>query len=127
MLVKIKVGVSKIEGLGVFADQFIPKGAKTWEFTPGFDSEFTPEQVKEIPKLIQEFLGIYSYVSNRTGNYILPSDNERFTNHSDNPNIASVHVPDGEDYDIAIRDIQKWEEITADYRLAANPIDFEVK
>lgn len=127
MLVKIKVAKSPIEGLGVFAAQFIPKGAKTWEFTPEFDREFSPAQVGSFPVHLQDFLHTYAYISPKSGNYILPADDERFTNHSNNPNTTSVEVSDGEDYDIAVRDIQEGEEITTDYGLSAGKIDFAVK
>ena len=127
MLVKVKVGPSKITGMGLFADQFIAKGTRTWEFTPGFDLEITPEQVAKFPPTLQEFIHTYSYVSPRTGNHILPADDERFTNHSDNPNTRGVDNPDGEGFDIATRDIAQGEEITANYRETAGPIDFEIK
>ena len=127
MLVKIKVAASPIRGLGIFANEFISKGTKTWEFTPGFDREFTPDRVKEFPLHVREFLDTYAYISPKTGNYILPTDDERFTNHSDHPNTTSVEIQDGEDYDIAARDIQNGEEITTDYRLSAGEINFDVK
>ncbi|KKW11090.1 MAG: Nuclear protein SET [Parcubacteria group bacterium GW2011_GWA2_49_9] len=127
MLVKVKVLKSPIAGLGLFAAQFIPKGTKTWEFTPDFDREFTPAEFKSFPSHIQEFLNTYAYISPKTGNYILPADDERFTNHSNHPNTASVEVQGGEDYDIAARDIQEDEEITTDYGLSAGEIDFEVR
>ena len=127
ILVKVRVLKSPIEGLGLVAGQFIPKGTKTWEFTPEFDREFTPNQFKSFPRPIQEFLNTYAYISPKTGNYILPADDERFTNHSENPNTTSVEVEGEEDYDIAARDIEEGEEITTDYGLSAGKIDFEVK
>lgn len=127
MLVKVRVAQSQIEGLGLFAAQFIPKGTKTWEFTSGFDHEFTPHQFKSFPPHIQEFLNTYAYISPKTGNYILPADGERFTNHSANPNTASMEVINGEDYDIAARDIEEGEELTTDYGLSAGKIDFTVR
>ena len=127
MLVKTKIAQSPIDGLGLFAAEFIPKGTRTWEFTPGFDHEFTPAQMKALPQSAQDFLHTYSYISPKTGNYILPADDERFTNHSDNPSTGVVENPDGEDFDIAARDIHPGEEITADYRHSAGEIDFEVK
>ena len=127
MLVKTKVAPSRIQGLGLLAAEFIPKGTKTWEFVRGFDLEFKPEQVKAFPLSVQKFIDTYSYISPKTGNYILAVDDERFTNHSDNPNTGSVEVPDGEDYDIGARDIQESEEITTDYGLSAGEIDFDIK
>ena len=127
MLVKVRVAKSPIDGLGLFAGQFIPKGTRTWEFTHGFDREFTPDEFTAFPAHIQTFLQTYAYVSPKTGNYILPADDERFTNHSPNPNTTSVGVSGGEDYDIAARDIEEGEEITTDYGLSAGKIDFDVR
>ena len=37
MTVKTIIKESDIHGIGLFADEFIPKGTKIWEFTPNFD------------------------------------------------------------------------------------------
>ncbi|HEY9586021.1 MAG TPA: hypothetical protein VJJ27_00060 [Candidatus Paceibacterota bacterium] len=49
LLIKTKVKSSKIHGLGLFADQFIPEGTEIWRFTPGFDQKFTGEQLLALP------------------------------------------------------------------------------
>ncbi len=42
--VKTKLGLSSINGVGLFADQFIPKGSTTWEYDPGFDPSYSEEE-----------------------------------------------------------------------------------
>ncbi len=37
LLVKTKIGQSNISGIGVFADEFIPKGTVIWRYQEGFD------------------------------------------------------------------------------------------
>ena len=37
LLVKTRLGASAIHGIGLFADEFIPKDTVTWRFTPGLD------------------------------------------------------------------------------------------
>lgn len=50
MYVKTKIAPSKIHGIGLFADEFIPEDTIIWKFTKGFDLKFTKEQVKKFPK-----------------------------------------------------------------------------
>jgi len=59
LLVKTKIKESKIHGIGLFADQFIPKGTEIWKFTSGFDQKFTREQILNFPDLLQVY--IYKY------------------------------------------------------------------
>jgi hypothetical protein len=48
LLVKTKIGPSAIQGIGLFADQFIAKGTHLWEFTPGLDVQITFTQLKTL-------------------------------------------------------------------------------
>ena len=117
LLVKTKIGPSKIHGIGIFADEFIPKGTIVWKFVPGFDLKLTKEGVKKLPEPAREFFLNYCYLSYDTGYYILCTDNARFYNHSKNPNTTGVDLEDTENEggDIATRDIKEGEEITYDY------------
>lgn len=36
LLIKTKLDLSKIHGVGLFADEFIAKGTKIWEYRPNF-------------------------------------------------------------------------------------------
>lgn len=116
LFVKTKVLPSKIHGLGLFADKFIPKGTIIWKFTPGFDLKFTKEQIKKFPKQVQEYLEMYCWLSKKSGMYCFSSDNGKYFNHSKTPNSLSAYYGDEEEVVTkAIRDIQKGEEITDDY------------
>ena len=47
LYVKTKIRLSKVHGIGLFADENIPKGTVIWRFTPGFDLKFTDDQIKK--------------------------------------------------------------------------------
>lgn len=108
LLVKTYVAQSKIEGLGLFASEFIPKGTKIWDTHPGFELKFTEEQVNTLPEIAQKQIDKYSYLDGKT--WVLCIDDARHINHSDDPNTDN----EGEGT-IASRDIQPGEEITSNY------------
>ena len=113
VLVKTRVGMSGIHGLGLFADQFIPKGTKTFRYTPWFDVSYTEDEFSKMSEEAQEEIFWYAYIDKKTGNYILCADDYRFINHSakdDRVNIESTP-----DEDTALRDIQPGEELLCDY------------
>lgn len=117
LLVKTKLGQSKIQGIGLFADEFIPKGTVVWRYVSGFDLRFTKKEVDSFPVTARECIYHYSYLSKDTGFYVLCSDDARFYNHSQNPNTKGVDLEgtDNEVGDIAIVDINIGDEITCDY------------
>lgn len=109
LLVKTYVGKSKVHGLGVFAGQFIRKGAKIWRFVYGFDRFYTRKRLAKLPKPAREYINLHGY---QWGNEILLSmDYDTFMNHSENPN-TDFH----NGFVIARSNIRKGEEITNDYR-----------
>ena len=118
LMVKSRLGQSAIEGLGLFAEEDIPKGTVTWRFVAGYDQTFTADQIAALPDIARIELARYTYLHTRTGKYVACLDNARFMNHSGNPNTAGAYNgPDDEGYDIATRDIAKGEELTCDYTL----------
>lgn len=113
LLVKTKVGPSEIHGLGLFADQFIPKGMEIWKFTPGFDQKFTRSQIAAFPELVQIKMYKHGWRSKKSKLYILVADDGRYFNHSENANCFSEYQDNEEEVvTIAVRDIQIGEEIT---------------
>lgn len=117
LLVKTRIGPSAIEGTGLFADEDIPAGTKTWEFMAGYDVIFTEAEIDALPPVPRAELLRYVYHNERSGNFIYCLDNARFMNHTEAPNTGSVYPPDGsEGHDIALRDIKRGEELTCDYR-----------
>lgn len=110
LLIKARAGPSKIHGLGLIAKEFIPKGTVMWKFKAGFDVEIPESLLPELSPNAQDQIEYYAYFHEELRTYVLSSDDDRFTNHSDDPNTAARH-----DVMIAIRDIAEGEEITSDY------------
>ena len=50
LFVKTRVLPSRIHGLGLFADEDIPKDTILWKFTSEFDLKFTKEQIRKFSK-----------------------------------------------------------------------------
>ncbi len=119
LCVKTKVQQSNTDGLGLFADQFIPKGTVTWRFDPLFDIYFDPKEVETMPDMQRDLVIHFAYLSKKSGKYVYSIDNTRFTNHSSDLNIDNTTVLEGdvEVCGIAKKDIQIGEEMTIDYRL----------
>ena len=108
--VKAKTAQSSINGIGLFADEFIPAGTVTWQYDPEFDVAFGEKVLMLISEnAIKNFLK-YSYFDHDLKKYILCFDDQRFINHSNNPNIISAPKKD-----VAKRDIQHGEEMVCDY------------
>jgi SET domain-containing protein len=118
LVVKASVRPSALEGLGLFADQKIPKGTVIWKFNPLFDIMFDPAEVEKMPEDQQELIHRYAYLSKNTGKYVYSIDNSRFINHSATRanKIEILHPGEIENRSIAIRDIEVGEEILVDYR-----------
>jgi hypothetical protein len=118
LTVKASAKPSKIEGIGLFADEKILKGTTTWKFNSRFDILFDPEEVKLMPLEHRELIERYSYLSMTTGKYVYSVDDSRFTNHSSvKNNIDVVPFPgEPETRGVANRDIEKGEEILVNYR-----------
>jgi SET domain-containing protein len=108
MLIKTKIGPSKIHGTGLFADEFIPEGTLIWKFTQ--------EEISKLPKAAQEYLGTYIWLSKKSNKYCFSVDNGKYFNHSDNPNSLSAYYDNEEEVVTkAIKNIQPREEITDNY------------
>ncbi len=129
LLVKTKVGPSAIEGVGLFADEFILKGTRYWELVPGFDHILTDEELAALPQPAREYWKHYAYKSKDIGKWILCGDNTRFMNHSaKNPAVTNYdEKKNGERVAFAARDIQPGEELTVDYRDFDEEVDFKIK
>ena len=108
LLVKTRLGPSTIHGIGVFADEDIPRGTMVWSFNPLIDKALTDEEIEGLPALAQEFIEIYGFY--RDDLCVLCGDHGMFVNHSSTPNLESP-----EDQSFASRDIKKGEELTEDY------------
>lgn len=108
--VKTKLGVSEKDGIGLFADEFVSAGTVTWQYDPEFDIAFDETALNRVPEPVRVQFLKYSYFDHTLGKYVLCSDDQRFINHSDTPNILSTPRQD-----TSARDIQRGEEMTCDY------------
>ncbi|RJQ35020.1 SET domain-containing protein-lysine N-methyltransferase [Candidatus Parcubacteria bacterium] len=116
LLVPTKIGRSGIHGIGLFAAAPISEGTRIWEVTPGFDLRIPRTEIEKLPKPARIQMLTYSFEEIGTGFCVICIDDDRFTNHSDNPNTREIHVPGEQAYSIAIHDIPEGDEITCDYR-----------
>ena len=116
LLVKTRLGVSAIHGMGLFSDVFIPRGTAVWRFMAGLDLLLDDATVNGPEEPVRSTLQRYSYLDRNSGKYVFCLDNARFMNHADDPNI--VPLPGDTDpfgVDVAARDIHPGEELTCDY------------
>ena len=112
MLVATSVRASAIEGVGVFAVDFIPAGTPIWALDERFDKVFTEEEVASFPKNVQDYFARYGYPHmERDGFVVLELDNGRFMNHGLQPNTDFTRP----DVGYAIADIHAGEELICNY------------
>lgn len=117
LTVKASAKSSDINGIGLFAEELIPKGTVTWRFNPKFDIVFKVAEVDGMPQYQKEMFEKSGFISKKSGDYIYPIDDSRFCNHSSqNNNIDFLYSEDEpEGYGIANKDIQEGEELLTNY------------
>lgn len=116
LLVQTLAKPSEIHGIGVFADERIPKGTVVWKFDPVFDLVFSPEEFERLGELQRNLIRHYGYLSTASGKWIFVTDDYRFANHSIKNNINSIPIVGAEFCDVAGRDIDIGEELTLNYQ-----------
>lgn len=115
LTVKTYIDKSELNGIGLYADEFIPKDSIIWKYDPEHDRCYSEEEYNNCEPLTKEFLKKYSF--RYLGKYYLCIDNSRFFNHSEDPNCHSTDYSETFlGYTRAKRDIHPGEEITDDYR-----------
>lgn len=109
--VKTTIGLSRLHGVGLFADQFIKRGTTTWQYDKGLDPDFSFEDFDQLTKGHKSIFEKYGYRDFDLNRFIVCIDDQRFINHSSkNFNILS-----SPNKDIAARDIEKGEELLCNY------------
>lgn len=112
LTVSTYVAPSAIEGLGVFAGEFIERGRLLWSLNPKFDIFVYHEEIEELPPHVQHFIARYSYPHlEMPGVVVVDSDNGRFMNHTLTPNTDFRIFDKG----YALVDIAQGDEITCNY------------
>lgn len=117
LFVRTRLGVSEIQGIGLFAEEFIPVGTITWRCVDGFDVLKKHEELVDLPPLAREWFKRYAYLDKYRDVYVLCADNARFMNHSNDSNVRPDYNLDPFGLDMAVRDIQAGEELTTNYTL----------
>jgi uncharacterized protein len=117
LLVKTRLGISSIHGVGLFADEFISEGVVVWRYHPVIDIRLSAMQIEDLAAACCEQIRKYTYREKHTGLYVLCGDDARFFNHSAEPNCLDVFNGDEEDVTVALRGIRCGEELTCDYSL----------
>lgn len=116
LTVKTKLGPSSVHGVGLFANQPIPKGSIVHRCIDGFDRFFTADELSKLPQITQDYIRHYGYISKATSLWVINFDDIKFTNHSKSPNIAPGEAISGEEpHIVALRDIAAGEELLEDY------------
>ena len=116
--VRCKLGVSKIEGVGVIAMRNIQKGERCY-ITPNVIPKFYNIPFGSLSKLLPEVkeLVLQRWASIVNGSIFQSPNNDAgllfFVNHSENPNYDVVS-------DTALKDIRAEEEVLEDYRAMQN-------
>lgn len=111
LLIKTRIKESTTHGVGLFADQFVPKGTVTWEYNPLFDSAYTDAEVDALPEVARKIFLHYAYFDKEINKHVLCFDDQRFINHSSH----SANIDSTPRKDTASQDIQSGEEILCDY------------
>lgn len=112
LLISTYVAQSSIEGLGVFAGEYVPRGSLIWNLNPKFDIFVHETEIGPLPPHMQTFIARYSYPHLEMPGYrVVDVDNGRFMNHNLTPNTDFRIFDKG----YALRDIAQGEEITCNY------------
>ena len=120
LLIKTYIAADRHGGTGLFSGENISQGAIIWRYHPEYTRYITAEEYAKADAEKRSVLTHFAYpVHMEMGghNYsglFLHTDNARFTNHSESPNVGLAHF--SKDVHIALRPIMKGEEITCDYR-----------
>lgn len=121
--VYVRVGLSKIHGVGLIAVRDIPKGINPFKnlFEPE-TCNLTEEDLKDVPKQVVKM--VYDYFGVEDGKVLVPEtgmnplDLLHFINHSEDANVKALN--EGWIFETT-RDIREGEELTSNYSTYDDP------
>src|SRR5262245_37126705 len=112
LMIRTHLAPSAIDGLGVFAGEFIERGRLVWTLNPLFDIFIRESEIERLPQHMQEFISRYTWTYAKIpGVVCLESYYGKFMNHSLTPNTDFRLWDKG----YALTDIAQGEEITCNY------------
>lgn len=118
---------SGIHGIGLFADEDIPRGSVVWEFDRRVDVEFSGPKWRAMRSTLahESFEQLCRYAYKEGGAYYVCMDNAQFMNHSSaEPNVR--HLNGERNVMRASRDIWRGEELLCDYAEYSDPDDLHL-
>jgi SET domain-containing protein len=120
LMIKTVLGPSTITGagIGLFADEDVPKDTLVWKYNPVFDLHFDQKTIDLMPEINRQFMLNHAWLSPKSGKYVYSIDDGRFMNHSSiHNNLEEIDIPEDPDTStVAKRDIKKGEELLINYR-----------
>ncbi len=122
--IRYKLGASSLHGVGLLADQDIPKGALIYTPSPLLDVNLTQEQFDSLDEREREEVHWWGFYDEPSQKWHVDFDMTRFINHSydatvtQDPAYAEAHL-------VAARDIQAGEELTQNYLEFETPEDLK--
>jgi hypothetical protein len=126
-IVKTYIDISDINGKGVFAGENIKKGKVVWVFNPNIDICLPKNKFKYLSKEMQE--KILKISSTKNNFFIIPTDNDKYSNHSSTANLIE-DINDINSFSrclIACKDIFVGEELTQNYLDYMSEEEFNIK
>lgn len=115
LLVETFINCTSERGVGLFSKKFIPKGTIYWIRNESFDSVFSKKVMATMEKLAINYIKKYGFLE-KSGNWYLCNDNDRFSNHSLHPNSKNHFDENGiVKYCTTLCNIATGEEILCDY------------
>jgi len=103
------VQISPEKGLGIIATDFIPKGTIVW-VKDDIDMIIKKDDFKKLNRLLYNRIRDHVFVE-ANGDSILCWDFAKYINHSCDSNVITTPY----DFEIAVRNIHKGDEVTNDY------------
>lgn len=115
--VKTSIKPSPINNVGCFLEEPVKKGQVIWEFDTTFDILLSPVEYEALDRRQKEFVDHYGYLDKLQfkGYYVIHSGNDRFMNHSDNPNTIGTEDAGLSHKMIAAMDMTAGTELTCNY------------
>lgn len=109
---RTKLKQSPNHGIGIYADEDIPKDALIWNPSPALSLHWSEEEFNNLPEDDKRVIAHYGYFHKEHKIWHLAADDSRYVNHSKTPTST---VSDDSWGLKAITDLKQGDEITQDY------------
>ena len=112
--IRHKLKTSNLHGIGLFADQDIPKGQVVYTASPSLDLNITQEQFEALDRREQDEIIWWGFFDQHSQMWHVDFDVSKFINHAYNATVTQDPAHE-EAYLVAKRDITAGEELTQNY------------